>query len=65
MTHDEARERLSLVQGVLEEIAEKVTDTQLAVSVDEASENVNSAVARIDQMLTGHTTDLQKEPQPL
>lgn len=65
MTHDEARERCGLIQGVFEEMMEKFTDEQLRGHLEECSENMNNAVCRIDYLQTLGTTDIQKEPKPL
>lgn len=65
MTHDEAYERLSLVQGVLDEIEEATTDSQLRDRMDDAAQAINDGIARLSYLMTGPTTDYLKTPKPL
>lgn len=65
MTHAEARERLSLVQGVLEEVGENITDEILYKRMEDAAQSINDGIARLDVLTTGHGTDELKEPKPL
>lgn len=53
MTHDEAYERLQLIQAVLEEIQEGVEDDQLQERMAEGAQSINDGLARLGYIMTG------------
>lgn len=58
MKYEEARERLGLCQGVIEEVTDEVADEHARFSLDEAARDLNAAIARLDALQSGNTTSI-------